>query len=468
IEENSGSQYKVIGYLDDDKKHIGKVVNGVNIFDARKDLETIINTKNVKELIISERNISIERKNELVDICLAKNIKVRIVPPVEHWVKGELSLNQIKNINIEELLERDSIKLDNYNVTEELKGRKVMVTGAAGSIGSEIVRQTLYYNPELIILVDQAESDLFEIENELKLKKGTLKIYPIVADITSEKRMERIFQDYKPQIIFHAAAYKHVPMMEKNPDEAVHCNINGTKILADLAVKYNSEKFVMISTDKAVNPSNVMGASKRIAEMYVQSLNNYLKEKNPDATKFITTRFGNVLGSNGSVIPVFKKQIDQGGPITVTHPEITRFFMTIPEACQLVLEAGAMGEGGEIFVFDMGKSIKIVDLAKKMVKLSGLEVGTDIEIVFTGLRSGEKLYEELLSSHENTLPTYHHKILIAKTREVQYENVKRDIQVLLNSVQDHDELKLVGIMKYIVPEFISNSSKFEVLDKKKA
>ncbi|MCK5211054.1 MAG: polysaccharide biosynthesis protein [Cyclobacteriaceae bacterium] len=467
IEENSAQQYKVIGYLDDNKQHVGKVVNGVNIFDARKDLEIIINTKSIKELIISERNISIERKNELVDICLAKNIKVRIVPPVEHWVKGELSLNQIKDINIEALLERDSIKLDNYNITEELKGRKVMVTGAAGSIGSEIVRQTLYYNPDLIILVDQAESDLYEIENELKLKKGTLRIYPIIADITSEERMDRIFREFEPQIIFHAAAYKHVPMMEKNPVEAIHCNIQGTKILADLSVKYKAEKFVMISTDKAVNPSNVMGASKRIAEMYVQSLNNYLKEKNPDATKFITTRFGNVLGSNGSVIPVFKKQIDQGGPITVTHPEITRFFMTIPEACQLVLEAGAMGEGGEIFVFDMGKSIRITDLAKKMIQLSGLEVGRDIEIIFTGLRSGEKLYEELLSSYENTLPTYHHKILISKTREELYENVKRNIQLLINSIHDHDELKLVGIMKYIVPEFKSNSSKFEALDKKK-
>ena len=467
IEENSGNKYKVIGYLDDNKKHVGKVVNGVKIFDARSDFDTIPGSKIVKELILSERNISIERKNELVDICLSKNIKVRMVPPVEHWVKGELSLNQIKDINIEELLERDSIKLDNFNITQELKGRRVMVTGAAGSIGSEIVRQALYYNPELIVLVDQAESDLFDIENELKLKKGTLKIYPFIGDITSEERMEGLFREYKPQIVFHAAAYKHVPMMEKNPSEAVHCNITGTKILADLSVKYLTEKFVMISTDKAVNPSNVMGASKRIAEMYVQSLNNYLQDKNPDSTKFITTRFGNVLGSNGSVIPVFKKQIDRGGPITVTHPEITRFFMTIPEACQLVLEAGAMGEGGEIFVFDMGKSIRIIDLAKKMVKLSGLEVGRDIEIVFTGLRSGEKLYEEILSSHENTLPTYHHKILIAKTREDSFETVKKNIQLLVNSVQDNDELKLVGIMKYIVPEFKSNSSKFEQLDKKK-
>ncbi len=465
IEESTGQKYKVIGYLDDNKKHAGKVVNGIKIFDAEEDLELIILTRNVKELIISERNIAIDRKNELVDICLSKNIKVRMVPPVEHWVKGELSLNQIKDINIEELLERDSIQLDNYNITEELKGRRVMVTGAAGSIGSEIVRQVLYYNPEIIVLIDQAESDLFEIENEIKLKKGTLKIYPIIADITREERMEGIFKEYEPQIIFHAAAYKHVPMMEKNPAEAIHCNIDGTKILADLSVKYDAEKFVMISTDKAVNPSNVMGASKRIAEMYVQSLNNYLREKNPDATKFITTRFGNVLGSNGSVIPVFKKQIDQGGPITVTHPEIKRFFMTIPEACQLVLEAGAMGEGGEIFVFDMGKSIKIIDLAKKMVQLSGLEVGKDIEIIYTGLRSGEKLYEEILSTHENNLPTYHHKILIAKTREEPYETVKKNIELLINSAQDYDELKLVGIMKFIVPEFKSNSSKFEVLDK---
>ena len=391
----------------------------------------------------------------------------RFVEPLEHWVRGELSLNQIKDINIEELLERESIKLDNYNITQELKGSKVMVTGAAGSIGSEIVRQALYYNPEWIIMVDQAESDLFEIENELKLKRGTLRIYPIVADITNEERMECIFREFRPEIIFHAAAYKHVPMMEKNSSEAVICNIKGTKHLADLSVKYGAEKFVMISTDKAVNPSSVMGASKRIAEMYVQSLNNYIAAKNSDATKFITTRFGNVLGSNGSVIPVFKKQIEQGGPITVTHPEITRFFMTIPEACQLVLEAGAMGKGGEIFVFDMGKSIKIVDLARKMIRLSGLEVGRDIEIVFTGLRSGEKLYEEVFNINENTLPTYHHKILIAKTREDQYEVVKNNIELLINSAQDNDELKLVGIMKFIVPEFKSNSSKFELLDKKK-
>ncbi len=467
IEENSGLKTKVVGFLDNNKIHIGKVLNGVKIYDAAKDLEFLVSSKNVKELIIADKNLSIEKKNELVDICLANKVKVRIVPPVDHWVKGELKLSQIKDINIEELLERESIKLDNYNITQELKGKRVMVTGAAGSIGSEIVRQALYYNPELIILVDQSESGLFEIENELKLKKGTLKVIPIVADITNEERVEAVFKEFYPDIIFHAAAYKHVPMMERNPVEAVSCNVKGTKILADMSVKYKALKFVMISTDKAVNPSSVMGASKRIAEMYVQSLNNYLKETNPDSTKFITTRFGNVLGSNGSVIPIFKRQIEQGGPITVTHPDITRFFMTIPEACQLVLEAGAMGKGGEIFIFDMGRSIRIVDLARKMVRLSGLEVGKDIEIIFTGLRSGEKLYEEVLNQEENNLPTYHHKILIAKTREDKYENVKANIELLINSVNDHDELKLVGIMKYIVPEYKSNSSKFEVLDKKK-
>lgn len=467
IEEHTGYRNRVIGYLDDNKLHVGKVLNGVKIFSATKDLHFLLNSKNIKELIISDRNISVERKNELVDSCLNRNIKVRIVPPVEHWVRGELSLNQIKDINIEELLERDSIKLDNYNITQELKGKNVMVTGAAGSIGSEIVRQALYYNPEMIVLVDQAESDLFEIENELKLKKGTLKIYSKIADITNEDRMECIFKEHLPQVIFHAAAYKHVPMMEKNSSEAVVCNVKGTKTLADLSVKYKAEKFVMISTDKAVNPSSVMGASKRIAEMYVQALNNYLINKNPDSTKFITTRFGNVLGSNGSVIPIFQKQIEQGGPITVTHPDITRFFMTIPEACQLVLEAGAMGKGGEIFIFDMGKSIKIIELAKKMVRLSGLEVGKDIEIVFTGLRSGEKLYEEVLDINENTLPTYHHKILIAKTRKEQFDTVRDNIELLINSALDNDELKLVGIMKFIVPEFKSNSSKFETLDKKK-
>ena len=466
IENDSNSRMRVVAFLEENRQKVGKVVNGIRIFDVKKDLLKILNQFDVKELIISDRSISLHRKNMIVDECLKMHVKVRMVPPMEQWVKGELSLNQIKNINIDELLGRESIKLDNFNVREELHGKRVLVTGAAGSIGSEMARQILYYRPECLIMLDQAESPLFDIENEIKLKKGTIQTVAIIGDITNEERMEMVFKEHKPELIFHAAAYKHVPMMEQNPSEAILCNVKGTKILSDLAVKYKAERFVMISTDKAVNPTNVMGASKRIAEMYVQSLNNFIKIKNPEATSFITTRFGNVLGSNGSVIPLFKRQIEQGGPITVTHPDITRFFMTIPEACQLVLEAGGMGKGGEIFVFDMGKSIKIVDLARKMIQLSELEVGRDIEIVFTGLRSGEKLYEEVLSIKENTLPTYHHKILIAKTRDEHYPEIKEKVVNLINSAQDHDDLKLVGIMKYIVPEYISNSSRFEVLDKK--
>lgn len=466
LENDPRAKRHVVAYVDHNQQKIGKGINGTRIFDARKDLQRLFQAHNVRELIISDRTISLERKNQLVDMCLVSNVKVRTVPPVEHWIKGELSIKQIKDINIEELLERESIRLNNFNVKHEIKGKKVMVTGAAGSIGSELVRQVLFYRAAQVIMVDQAESDLFEVDHEVRHHKGTLEVIPVIADITNEERMDAVFDLYQPDIVFHAAAYKHVPMMERNPSEAIICNIGGTKILADLAVKYGSAKFIMISTDKAVNPSSVMGATKRIAEIYVQSLNNFLRDGNPEGTRFITTRFGNVLGSKGSVIPVFKKQIEHGGPVTVTHPDIKRYFMTIPEACQLVLEAASMGKGGEIFVFDMGKSIKIVDLAKKMILLSGFEPGKDIEIQFTGLRSGEKLYEELLNIHENTLPTYHHKIMIAQTREEDYQSAKEKIELLLNTALDHDEMKLVGIMKYIVPEFLSQSSRFEVLDKK--
>lgn len=466
IENDSAGNKKVVAFFDDHRQKMGKVVNGIKIFDPEKDFLKVVANFNITEIIIADRNIAVERKNIIVDECLKINVKVRTIPPVEHWIRGSLSSNQIKDVKIEDLLGRESIKLDNFKISEEIKGKKVLVTGAAGSIGSEIVRQVLFYCPQSLIMLDQAESPLFEIENELLLKKGTIPFRAIIGDVTNSDRMNVVFEEYRPEIVFHAAAYKHVPMMEKNVVEAVNCNVQGTKILADLSVKYGVQKFVMISTDKAVNPTNVMGASKRVAEMYVQSLNNYLHKSNPEATKFITTRFGNVLGSNGSVIPLFKKQIKRGGPVTVTHPEITRYFMTIPEACQLVLEAGAMGKGGEIFVFDMGKSIKIVDLAKKMIQLSGLQVDRDIQIKYTGLREGEKLYEELLSHHENTLPTYHHKILIAKNHLSDYFEVKEHVQNLINSIEDADELKIVGIMKFIIPEFISNSSKFEVLDKK--
>jgi len=467
IESDEHNNKKVALFFDIQKGKIGKIVDGVKVIDFRKDFYKNLELNDIRELIIAERNLTVELKNKVVDTCLRANVRIRTVPPVEHWMRGTFNVNQIRDINIEELLGRESIKLDNYNVREAIKGRKVMVTGAAGSIGSELVRQVLFYCPQFIVMVDQSESPLFELEYELVEKKGTIPIYTIIGDITNAERMEYVIAEYKPDIILHAAAYKHVPMMEKNVAEAVSCNIIGTKVIADLSVRYNVEKFVMISTDKAVNPTNVMGASKRLAEMYVQSLNNYLHVKNPEATKFITTRFGNVLGSNGSVIPLFKKQIQQGGPVTVTHPDITRFFMTIPEACQLVLEASVMGHGGEIFVFDMGKSIKIVDLAKKMIKLSGYELDKDIEIKYTGLREGEKLYEELLSMKENTVPTYHHKILIAKNQEVDFNMVKNKLQNLINAIDDKDEMKIVGIMKFIIPEYKSNFSKFEALDRKK-
>ncbi|MGF1636789.1 MAG: polysaccharide biosynthesis protein [Cyclobacteriaceae bacterium] len=467
IENDSKNAKKVVVFFDDHRQKVGKIIDGIKIYDAKRDFEKVIHTFDVKEYIIADAGLSVERKNAIVDDCLRAGIKVRIVPPVDHWIKGELSPNQIREINIEELLGRESIKLDNRKIKADVKGKRVLVTGAAGSIGSEIVRQILYYLPEAVILVDQAESPLFELNEDMRAKKGTVEVVPVIGDVTNEERMDSIFEEFKPDVVYHAAAYKHVPLMERNPFEAVLCNIKGTKTLADISVKHGVKKFVMISTDKAVNPTNVMGASKRIAEIYVQSLNNYLTKTNPDSTRFITTRFGNVLGSNGSVIPLFKKQILKGGPITVTHPEITRFFMTIPEACQLVLEAGAMGEGGEIFVFDMGKSVKIVDLARKMISLSGFQPGKEIEIVYTGLRSGEKLYEEVLSSKENSMPTYHHKILISRTREFDFETVKHDLSNLIDAAYDRDDLKLVGIMKFIVPEYKSKQSKFEILDGKR-
>ncbi|MFW5701103.1 MAG: polysaccharide biosynthesis protein, partial [Cyclobacteriaceae bacterium] len=410
IDQDTTINHKVAAFIEDDKRKVGKSVEGIKIYNA-KILPELIKQSNAKEVIISIQELSLKRKNEIVDVCLQSNTKVRSIPPVENWVKGELSYRQFKEINIEDLLGRESIKLENKNIIQELKHKKVLITGAAGSIGSELCRQVIQYNPQAVAIIDQAESALYDVANELIPLKGNIDLKMVIADVTNEERMELVFADFLPDIVFHAAAYKHVPIMENNPSEAILCNVKGTKTLADVAVKYKVEKFVMISTDKAVNPTNVMGASKRIAEAYVQSLNNHLIKDLKQHTRFITTRFGNVLGSNGSVIPLFKKQIKNGGPITVTHPDITRFFMTIPEACQLVLEAGAMGQGGEIYIFDMGKSVKIVDLAKKMVKLSGLTLGRDIDIVFTGLRDGEKLYEELLNNMENTIPTHHPKIM---------------------------------------------------------
>jgi FlaA1/EpsC-like NDP-sugar epimerase len=462
---DSSPSSTVFGFLEDDPWKVRKVINGSKIYSAsHKNLENLLVSLSIDELIITVKNLSVERKNELVDLCLRHQVKIRMVPPVERWVKGELSLHQIKEIHIEDLLERDAIKLDNPHLHRTIQGKSICITGAAGSIGSELVRQIIHYHPKTLVLIDQAESPLFEIDREIKALGLDVKTFSYVADISNVDRIESILYGHKPNMIFHAAAYKHVPMMENNPSEAVMCNILGTKILADLAVHHKVEKFVMISTDKAVNPTNVMGCSKRIAEIYVQSLNNHLDNINGTHTSFVTTRFGNVLGSNGSVIPIFKKQIDHGGPITVTHPEVTRFFMTIPEACQLVLEAGIMGNGGEIFLFDMGQSVKILDLARKMILLSGLKPGKDIDIIFTGLRDGEKLFEELLNQSENTVPTHHEKIMIAKVREYAYPEINSYVELFNDLIIDKNELKMVALMKELVPEFRSNYSRFEILD----
>ncbi len=457
---------RVVGFLENDRNKVGKVLNGSRIYSASlESIENLILSLQVDELIITIKQISPAVKSDIVDICLKHHVKVRVVPAVEKWVKGELSLNQIKELRIEDLLERESIKLEDSNLTEELRGKRICITGAAGSIGSEIVRQVVSYSPAEVILIDQAESALFEIDRQVKTTEHNFQVTSYVADITNAERIRSIFLDHRPEFIFHAAAYKHVPLMERNPSEAITCNILGTKLLADLAVEFQVKKFVMISTDKAVNPTNVMGCSKRIAEIYVQSLNKHLDLIGNNHTAFVTTRFGNVLGSNGSVIPVFKKQIAQGGPVTVTHPEITRYFMTIPEACQLVLEAGAMGRGGEIFIFDMGEMVRIHDLAKRMIMLSGLEPGRDIDIVFTGLREGEKLYEELLNRDENTIKTHHEKIMIANVQEYSFLEIRSYIDLFHDLVDDKNELKMVALMKELVPEFKSNYSRYEILDR---
>ena len=464
LDADTDRKSKVVAFFEDDDKKAGKAISGVPIYSS-DELARRIDQLDISELIIAVRNLSTERKNEIVELCITKKVMVRIVPSLEKWVKGEFRAGQIKQINIEDLLGRDSIQLDNENLESAIKGKVICVTGASGSIGGELARQLLNYQPKKLILIDQAESPLYELERELMERRSSCRISFHLVDITNQERMRGIFRDYSLEWVFHAAAYKHVPVMEGNPAEAVSCNILGTKLLADLSVEFGVKKFVMVSTDKAVNPTSIMGCSKRIAEIYVQSLNNHLAVRGGQSTSFVTTRFGNVLGSSGSVIPIFKKQIENGGPITVTHPEVTRYFMTIPEACRLVLEAGTMGQGGEIYIFDMGKSVKISDLAKKMILLSGLEMGRDIDIVFTGLREGEKLYEELLSTHENTIPTHHQKILKAQVQEYEYTQINSMLGLLQELVNDSNELKMVTLMKEIVPEYKSNYSKFEILDR---
>ena len=458
------NHYRLRGFIADEPELINKVMMGVKVFPNDDTLIENLDDRDVHTIIISPAKMEALKHSDMADRLLAHNIKLMTAPPLSEWNNQFLDRTQLKEIQIEDLLQRNPIEIDIHKVASHLEGKRVMITGAAGSIGSEIMRQVASFNPYKLILVDQAETPLHDIRLELQDRWRDIDAETIIADISNVTRMEEIFRRYKPQYIFHAAAYKHVPMMEDNVSESIQVNVYGTRTVADLAVKYGAEKFVMISTDKAVNPTNVMGCSKRICEIYVQSLAKKLLAEGGHVTQFITTRFGNVLGSNGSVIPRFRDQIQRGGPVTVTHPEIIRYFMTIPEACRLVLEAGSMGNGGEIYIFDMGKPVRIVDLAKRMISLSGR---TDVKIEFTGLRHGEKLYEELLNVKELTKPTYHEKIMIATVREYDYDEVNERIQTLIDVSYTYDQMKIVAAMKDIVPEFVSKNSCFEVLDKKK-
>lgn len=463
IQNDRGVNYQVLGFIDDNAAKIDKTIEGIRVFSLSEAMEKFVDHYDGLQVIMAINNIGLQAKRKISDVFLDRGVVVKILPPVDKWVNGEFALNQIHNVKIEDLLGREEIQMNNKQISQEINSKSVLVTGAAGSIGSEIVRQLVAYFPAKIILIDQSESGLFDLEYELSsVIPVNTELVVKVADVTDKNRLSVIFKAHKPAFVFHAAAYKHVPLMEKNPYEAVKVNIMGTQILADLSAEHGVEKFVMVSTDKAVNPTNVMGATKRFAEMYTQSLNDVTGIR----TKFIATRFGNVLGSSGSVIPLFKKQIERGGPVTVTHPEITRYFMTIPEACELVLEAATMGVGGEVFVFDMGESVKIVNLAKKMITLSGLRVERDIEIKYTGLRPGEKLYEELLNTDENTLPTHHPKILIAKVNSPSYAFMEVQMQAIGQLLSAGDNNNLVSKIKEVIPEYISNNSVFEKLDLK--
>ncbi|MFM2206036.1 MAG: hypothetical protein RL213_11 [Bacteroidota bacterium] len=458
LDRDAGSRFKVIAYVDDDPAKSGKTLEGIRIYDTEEELDGLLRANSVDQLIISIQDFPAGKRQELVDRCSPFRVNVHKVPPVSSWINGELQFSQIRNLKIEDLLERDPILLHTDLIRKELNGKTILVTGGAGSIGSEIVRQLLAYSPRKIVALDQAESALYDLELQITEIHGHDILETVIADVRQTERMRRVFEAFRPEIVFHAAAYKHVPVMENNPSEAILTNVHGTRTVADLADEFHAGKFILVSTDKAVNPTNIMGATKRIAEIYCQSLGRI------SSTLFITTRFGNVLGSNGSVIPRFRKQIEEGGPVTVTHPEITRYFMTIPEACQLVLEAASAGKGGEIFIFNMGTSVRIADLAKKMIRLAGLTEDRDIKIVYTGLRPGEKIYEELLADAEKTVPTHHDKILIAKVREYDFAVIRKDIDELIGLFGTQKNDLIVSKMKSIVPEFVSANSVYEKLD----
>ncbi|WP_044117927.1 polysaccharide biosynthesis protein [Alkaliflexus imshenetskii] len=456
IRNDKESQYEVVAFTDEDLSKWNMNLHSLPVVSWQKILEGSWKNNDIEEVILAVTNIEIKKKQSIADECLKRNWKLKVMPSVGNWVNGISNMGQIRDVRIEDLLGRDEIQLNQKQILEGLENKTILVSGAAGSIGSEIVRQLLRFPIREIIMLDQAESALYDLQQEIILRHFDAPFKLVLADVTNYQRMRQVFEMNKPQIVFNAAAYKHVPMMEDAPFEALRVNVGGTKILSDLSVEFGVEKFVMVSTDKAVNPTNVMGASKRMCEIYIQSMSQIPGIN----TAFVTTRFGNVLGSNGSVVPLFKRQIEQGGPVTVTHPEITRYFMTIPEACQLVLEASFMGKGGEIFVFDMGEPVRILDLAEKMVKLSGLKVGEDIDIVFTGLRPGEKLYEELLASKESTKPTYHEKIMIGQVQKCKYADVNNHITDILGRIYKEREELVVARMRELVPEFIPQNERY--------